>query len=74
MSDKIKIISTHIENDLNKQPTVVFTDEQGIEWVLSEQLSNFGGYITQLVKKSESWYFNPANFPQLSISENHEIA
>lgn len=61
---KIKIVSTHIENDLNKQPTLVFTDEQGIEWVHAEQSSNFGGYITQLVKKSESWYFNPEKFGQ----------
>lgn len=61
---KLKIVRTHIENDLNNQPTLVFTDEQGIEWVHSEQSSNFGGYITQLVKKSESWYFNPEKFGQ----------
>lgn len=53
-----KIISTHIENDVvNGSPTLVFTDEDGEEWVHEEQTSNYGGYITKLVKKQDSWFF-----------------
>lgn len=55
--DKIKIVSTHIEGDKkNNSPTLVFTDEHGTEWVYEEQNSQ-AGFITKLVKKSESWYF-----------------
>lgn len=55
----IKIIKTHIENDLvNNSPTIVFTDEDGIEWVHEEQTSDYAGYITRLVKKKDSWFFN----------------
>jgi hypothetical protein len=58
MKEKIMIISTHIENDLrNKKPTLVFTDQNNDEWVHEEQSSNHGGYITALVKKTDSWYF-----------------
>jgi hypothetical protein len=54
---KTKIVTTHIENDLrNGQPTVVITDENGIEWVHEEQTTGHG-FLTALVKKSDSWYF-----------------
>lgn len=57
---KIKIVSTHIENDIrNDNPTLVFTDENGVEWVNEEQTASnmFGGFITAFVKKSDSWYW-----------------
>lgn len=55
---KTKIIETHIENDLrNGTPTLVYTDEHGVEWVHEEQSSNHGGYITVLVRKRDSWYW-----------------
>lgn len=55
---KTKIVETNIENDLrNGQPTLVYTDEHGTEWVHEEQSSNHGGYITALVKKRDSWYW-----------------
>lgn len=59
MNDKkIKIVATHIENDVvNNYPTLVFTDENGKEWVNEEQSSQHGGYLTVLVEKSKSWYF-----------------
>lgn len=54
---KTKIVETHIENDLrNGTPTLVYTDEHGTEWVHEEQ-SSYGGYITALVKKRDSWYW-----------------
>lgn len=55
---KIKIVSTHIENDLrNGTPSLVHTDEDGIDWVHEEQTSAIAGYITALVKKDDSWYW-----------------
>lgn len=54
---KIKIVSIHIENDLvNEIPTIVYTDENGIEWVHEEQSSHHG-FITMLVKKEDSYYW-----------------
>lgn len=63
---KIKIVSTHIENNIvNNYPTLVHTDETGEEWVMSHQsLSNDGGGISQLVKKKDCWYFDPKNKKQ----------
>lgn len=59
---KIRIVSTHIENDVvNDKPTLVFTDETRTEWVQEQVPSNHGGYITELVFKNKSWYFNPKN-------------
>jgi hypothetical protein len=56
------IVSTHIENDLvNNTPTLVFTDTAGQEWVYEEQTSDHAGYITRLVHKEKSWFFNTNN-------------
>jgi len=61
----MKIIETKIENDVvNNSPTIVFVDETGMEWVYEEQSSNHGGFITKLVEKKNSWYFNPSNKQQ----------
>lgn len=57
-TNKLKIVSTHIENDIrNNAPTLVFTDENGTEWV-NEETNSQHGFITTLVKKENSWYFN----------------
>lgn len=57
---KVKIESIHIERDKkNNEPTLVFTDVNGVEWVHEEIPSNFGGYLTQLVHKKKSWYWQP---------------
>ena len=46
---KIKIVETNIEYDnVNKLPTLVYTDEHGTEWVQENQV---------LIKKNESWYW-----------------
>lgn len=59
---KKKIVSTHIENDVvNDQPTLVFTDESGEEWVHEDQPTNNGAYVTILKKKTDSWFFNLKN-------------
>lgn len=60
---KIKILHTHIENNLvNNAPTLVYTDQGGEEWVMSHQsLSNDGGGMSTLVKKKDCWYFDPKN-------------
>lgn len=58
---KVKIVSTHIEYDgVNGNPTLVFTDETGIEWVHEEQTTGHG-FLTALVKKDKSWYFDEKN-------------
>ena len=57
---KNKIMDIHIENDKrNGNPTLVFTDLHGIEWVHEEQTvsDQQGGFITALVRKSDSYYF-----------------
>lgn len=62
MNEKIAIIRTHIENDVvNNTPTIVFTDVTGQEWVHEEQTSQHSGYITALVKKETSWFFDIKN-------------
>ena len=54
---KIQIKSMHIENDVkNDTPTLVYTDENGEEWVHEEQTATYG-YITSLVKKKGSFYW-----------------
>lgn len=56
--EKKKIVSTHIENDVrNNQPTLVFTDESGQEWVHEDQPVNNGQYVSVLVHKEKSWFF-----------------
>lgn len=71
---KIKIVETHIENDTRDQiPTLVFTDENGIEWVHEEQACRHGGFITSLVKKSESWYWATDRIPNNPIPTRHHI-
>lgn len=60
---KLKIVSQHIENNLvNNQPTLVYIDETGKEWVMSHKsLCNEGGGISELIKKKDCWYFNDKN-------------
>jgi hypothetical protein len=59
---KKKIVSTHIENDVvNGQPTLVFIDEDGQEWVHEDQPMYNGAYVTVLKKKTDSWFFKPEN-------------
>lgn len=51
--NKTEIVKIHIESDLvNKLPTLVYTDANGIEWVLKSD-------SIYLEEKSKSWYFNP---------------
>lgn len=53
--EKIKIVSIHMERDVsNNTPTIVFTDEFECEWV---HPASFCGYITELVKKEDSFSF-----------------
>lgn len=66
----ISIVKTHIENDVvNSSPTIVFTDENGIEWVHEEQTSQYAGYMTMLVEKSKSWFFKKENQTDSSLSK-----
>jgi hypothetical protein len=62
MSEKIKIVSQHLENDVFGTPKLILTDENGIEWVMSSYTSCAeGGQSPMIYKKSEDWYFNPKN-------------
>lgn len=57
----MKIIETRVEMDIvNDSPTLIFIDESGKEWVY-ENHNTSQGFITRLVEKKESWYFNPEN-------------
>jgi|GEM_PF-4473155 len=48
---KKEIVKIHIEHDLvNKLPTVVYTDSDGVEWVQKTDSIFFE-------EKSRSWYF-----------------
>jgi len=55
----VEIKKMHIENDVvNNEPKIVFTDENGVEWVNSHQtLNNDGSGYSRLTEKSKCWYF-----------------
>jgi len=60
--EKNYVKSIHIENDIvNSQPTLVYVDMQGEEWVHEEQPVNNGSYVSVLKKKKDSWFFDPKN-------------
>lgn len=63
MEIKTIIIKTHIEKNLvNNEPTLVFTDENNTEWVMSHNTTdNSGAGFSKLTKKSECWYFQIRN-------------
>lgn len=56
LGTKIEIKSIHLEIDRNGKPRPIFTDEDNIEWSLSEE-STVSGFMTCLVKKSECYFF-----------------
>ena len=54
---KISINKTHIEEDLrNQEKRLIYTDEEGTEWV-EEPQQTASGFIQTLVKKLDSWYW-----------------
>lgn len=56
MGTKFKIDNIHLEIDRNNEPRLVITDENKVEWAISEQ-SSAHGFITVIEKKSDSFYF-----------------
>lgn len=68
---KTEIKKLHLETDINNEPRLVMTDENGKEWAVSEATASApasgAAFLTEIVSKDKCWFFNESNRTKPSV-------